>query len=181
MLFTAVLFICCFSVTHSFAFIPPKQQIITTASTTKKATTTRRQTISVKASTSSSSSIRDGGTDDDGNDTTNKMMGGITTFETWFQSAISNDKDNTSMQLLRHAFFSNGRGLEFLGTKNDLKEADDAAAIIISLPKDLVLQSKFTKKEDRGDDYDLVNDWDVVLSLKLLKECKLGEKSSLYG
>ena len=122
------------------------------------------------------------------NNTNNKSRvgAGIDTFEKWFQSVVvasssNNDKDNNnpSLKLLRHNFFSNGRGLEYIGTKKDLKDRSSGEEAIISLPKEFVLQSTF--RDDKEELEDISTDWDVTLTLNLLKECKLGEKSSLYG
>ncbi len=101
--------------------------------------------------------------------------GGIQTFEEWFQAKTSNDKDNKSMKLLKHDFFSNGRGLAWIGNKADLTNYDGP---IITLPKEFVLQSTFVDKEELED---ISTSWDVTLAMKLLRECKLGEGSSIYG
>lgn len=131
--------------------------------------------LSLKAST----------TDDDDNNN----EGGIAIFEKWFQSVVTSKNDsnneNESMKLVRHNYFSNGRGLEFIGKKSDSENEDKA---IISLPKDYVLQSTWSTKadgdkgkEDTKSDEDIADEWDVTLAMKLLKECRLGEESSLYG
>lgn len=101
------------------------------------------------------------------------LDGGIQTFEQWFQAKTSNDKDNQSMKLLKHELFSNGRGLAWIGTKADLINGP-----IITLPKEFVLQSTFVDKEDIED---ISTSWDVTLAMKLLRECKLGEASNIYG
>ena len=105
--------------------------------------------------------------------------GGIDIFETWFQSITTKTTTTTKSDtniLLRHNFFSNGRGLEFVGKKSDLLA--NIGQPIITLPKEYVLQSTFVDKEKLED---ISSDWDVTLAMKLLRECKLGTKSSLYG
>ena len=81
---------------------------------------------------------------------------------------------------MKHAIFPNGRGLQFL--KNGNIDVDEA---VITLPKELVLRSKFIKRseddEEKMTDKELAEEWDTVLAVKLLRECRLGKKSDLYG
>lgn len=131
-------------------------------------TTSRMQVKTIILNQSSSSNTED-----------IQALQGVGQFEQWFQKATTatNESNNNSMKLLRHGMFSNGRGLEFIG-KSKIDIVNNGKAVI-SLPKDLVLQSPYVDNKDELDD--IAYDWDVNLSLQLLKECKLGDKSSLYG
>jgi len=50
---------------------------------------------------------------------------------------------------------------------------------VVTIPKEMVLKSTVVTDIDELDS--ITEDWDVQLSLKLLKECALGSKSSWYG
>mmetsp|Transcript_8332 Transcript_8332/g.12545 ORF Transcript_8332/g.12545 Transcript_8332/m.12545 type:complete len:490 (+) Transcript_8332:18-1487(+) len=120
----------------------------------------------------------------------NNNNNGISTFERWFQSLDNSNSNNNnqSMKYLRHNFFSNGRGLEFIGNTVDIDALVDSNQAIITLPKDYVLQSTMTmpmnKDSNNDNEYNganVENEWDVNLALQLLNECQLGEQSSIYG
>ena len=71
-------------------------------------------------------------------------------------------------------------GLEFMGKKSDVNQYDGTNQEFISLPKEYILQRTMTignKDNDGAGDGDEMNDfcdeWDVLLSMKLLKECQL--------
>jgi len=138
-------------------------------------------------------------------------LGGVDAFEKWFQSSTtgittstkgSDNNDlkkktkNDTLSLVRHNQFINGRGLEYLGPTNtkpadlidekgDYEGVDINALIlnertkVISLPRDLVLRS--TVVEDKEELDSLADDWDAALAIKLLRECRLGTESRLYG
>jgi len=113
-------------------------------------------------------------------ESTTEWLKGATIFEQWFQSKIQSENDTS--QYVRHNMFSNGRGLEYIGKKGSggTGLGDDTA--IIQVPKDLVLRSVMRrKKDDDGEDGDIAQDWDAVLSVKLLKECLKGKNSDVYG
>ena len=59
---------------------------------------------------------------------------------------------------------------------------------MITLPKEFIFQSTMVDNNDNNNSNsnniateDVENIWDVNLALQLLKECQLGEKSSMYG
>jgi len=99
---------------------------------------------------------------------------GVSNFEKWFKEQTRSN-DNKSMEFLRHEIFSNGRGLECIAKRDIVEDGKP----IITLPKDLVLQSTMVSDKEKLES--IIDDWDVSLTMQLLRECKLGENSVLYG
>ena len=101
---------------------------------------------------------------------------GVTEFENWFKGSCDDKNDNDTMKYVQHGMFSNGRGLEFIGQPKDVLSQDNA---VITLPKDLVLKSVMVEDKEVLETF--ADDWDSVLSLQLLRECKKGKQSDIYG
>jgi hypothetical protein len=131
---------------------------------------TANHPLFMSTSTSTSESSSNGSAEDLKDDV---LLGGASTFEEWFRSVTF--PENPTLNLVRHAVFPNGRGLEFIG---DVKD-DNANKPIVSLPKELVLRSSVVEKKE--DLESIADDWDADLSIQLLEECLLGPKSRLYG
>lgn len=105
---------------------------------------------------------------------------GVAEFEQWFQEKCKNQKsrlnNNNTQNYVRHGFFANGRGLEFIGDAQKVLQEKNP---VITLPQELILRSVIV--EDKTQLESIANDWDVVLALHLLKECQKGHQSDLYG
>jgi hypothetical protein len=101
---------------------------------------------------------------------------GVDVFEKWFQSSCEDDSDNNTMKFVKHGFFKNGRGLEFIGKEQDVLSGDQA---VITLPKEFVLRSVMV--DDKESLQTVADDWDSVLAIQLLRECKKGKESDIYG
>ena len=104
---------------------------------------------------------------------TEGQLNGVQEFESWFQSKTL---ENDTMKYVSHAKFSNGRGLEFIGSIKDVLGTEKP---VIELPKEFVLKSTFV--EDKQTLESMAEDWDVVLSVQLLQECQKNEESDLFG
>lgn len=97
---------------------------------------------------------------------------GVEAFDQWFSSTQT--KSNYTMKNVKHSLLSNGRGLEFVGQVEDIKEKP-----VIRISKDVVLQSMMMNDNTGVDN--LEYEWDVDLALQLLREWKKGEASKIYG
>lgn len=104
------------------------------------------------------------------------QLQGVDEFEQWFVNECADGPDNDTSTYVKHGIFSNGRGLEFVGNEKDVLSNGKA---VITLPKSLVLQSIIV--EDKEILETIADDWDSVLALQLLRECKKGKQSDIYG
>jgi len=101
---------------------------------------------------------------------------GVEEFEKWFENSNEDRSDNDTSTYVKHGIFSNGRGLQFVGNEKDVLSDGKA---VVTLPKELVLRS--TIVEDKEVLETVADDWDSVLALQLLRECKRGKQSDIYG
>lgn len=102
----------------------------------------------------------------------NTNLPGVSEFEEWFSK--NHADDNSSLRNVKHTLFSNGRGLEWIGTLQNIQDEP-----VIRLSKDVVLQSVMVDDKDTLES--LADDWDCDLALQLLKEWKMGKASKIYG
>jgi hypothetical protein len=137
----------------------------------KKNTNIFKPPISFQASPSNTNT----NTNTDTSSSSSAQLPGVQEFEEWF--AKSCGKDNVTTQYVKHGIFSkSGRGLQFIGNEKLVLSQDKA---VVTLPKELVLQS--TIVEDKQVLDTIADDWDSVLALQLLRECKKGKESDIYG
>ncbi len=103
---------------------------------------------------------------------------GVQEFENWFKSSCEDNgsDSNDTLQYVKHSLFNNGRGLEFIGSALDVVGQSKP---VITLPKEAVLRSVMV--EDKESLETVADDWDSVLSIQLLRECKRGIESEIYG
>jgi len=105
---------------------------------------------------------------------------GVTEFENWFYTkCCDNNSNNNTPKYVRHSMFANGRGLELIVTRNGKNVWSGKEIPVITVPQDVVLSSVYV--EDKESLESIADDWDVVLALKLLKECQKGRQSDIYG
>jgi hypothetical protein len=94
--------------------------------------------------------------------TTRKVLGGVTNFETWFESVPGTECSPS----VKHADFASLRGLSYMKSPLELKQEES----LLKIPRSVVLESDFN-----------ANDWDVNLAEQLWRECALGSSSKISG
>jgi hypothetical protein len=106
---------------------------------------------------------------------------GVVEFEKWFDKVSDNhhSKDNNTSKYVRHGMFANGRGLEWIVKDEKNTWTPDRETPVITVPQEVVLRSVML--QDKESLESIVEDWDVVLALQLLKECHKGRASDIYG